>query len=293
MSDSLRRGLVRKSGIRFCIADVSESSAELERRHLSGPVAGQILAQAVCGAALLSADLSDQNECLSLQFRVDGPIDGILVEAAGDGKLRGFTYAKILNDLDGIEPYNLTAALGGDGGLTILRSTPTATLSTAHIRARPPIIAANIARYFHESIQTPTAVELAVESKDGYLKKAFGCTAEKMPDGNTEDFVKILEAFDNKSVQKTLLDADDPATALTDLFGIGDIDFTETRPLAFGCRCDIARAESILSSLSSDELKEAIDSGKPETVTCHFCGHTYTVDTDGLKSVLTKKLASN
>lgn len=293
MADSLRRGLAREHGIRFCVAEVSAAAAELERRHLAGPVAGQILAQTLCGAALLSADVSAPQECISLQLRVDGPVDGVLVEASGDGKLRGFTYAKILNDLDGTEPYDLDTALGGDGGLTVIRSTPTATVSTAHIRARPPAVAVNIARYFGESMQTPTAVELAVASKDGYLYKAVGCTAEKMPDGDTGTFVKVLEAFDDKRVRTMLLAANDPAAALTELLGIGAIEFTETRVLAFGCRCDTARAEAILSSLSNDELQEAITSGKPETVTCHFCGHSYTVDTAGLKQVLSRKLEAN
>jgi len=58
---------------------VTESASTLTGRHFAGPVATRVLSQALVAAALVSSDLENEDEAISIQWKVNGPIGGILV----------------------------------------------------------------------------------------------------------------------------------------------------------------------------------------------------------------------
>ena len=58
--------------------------------------------------------------------------------------------------------------------------------------------------------------------------------------------------------------------------------------LAFRCSCSKERVESILLSLSHDDLASLVADGKAE-VCCHFCGEKYAFTREDLETLLTEK----
>ena len=283
--DTLLRGLSAATNLRFTYVDVTATAREAEQRHLAGPVAGQVLGQALAAVTLISADLGAADERISLQVRADGPVGGLLVEAAAHGGLRGFTNRKTLDALDGAPEPDPAAALGDHGQMQVLHSSSTKVLFTSQVQASPASLATLLARYHNQSLQTPSAVELRVEAAGDRLGRAVGLTAEKMPDGDTEAFVRVLERFNERAVLARLGESRGLAD-FAELFTLPDLEVRETRALAFRCDCDEDKILGVLRTLPRGELVEIAESGEPQEVTCHFCGDTYKVAPEEIQTLL-------
>jgi len=283
--DFIERGLSEKKAIRLFFTDVTESAKTLERRHLSGPTAGRVLGQGIAGIALLSADLKTDGEAVSLQVKTDGPIGGVMVDATASGKLRGYTHKKTLSEFDGNDASDLDPVMGTTGTMAVIRSNTQRVLSVGQVSAEPPRIQVVLARYFNESHQTPTAVEVYATSKDNYLRRAVGLMADRMPHGDQEAFCEILERFNSGAVER-FLDSAESILDFQELFGLDDLKVVGRRELEFGCSCNYDKIADAMSTLPDDEIRQILESGRPQRVTCHFCGELYTVREETLRGIL-------
>jgi molecular chaperone Hsp33 len=286
--DALIKAIEPKARIRFTMADVTMSAKALEARHLSGPTASMALAEGLAAVALMTQDSGHADEAVMLRLHVSGPIRGLLVEATGAGTLRGFTHAKILNDLDGAERIDTEAAWGNSGAIHVIVSRPGVILSRAALHVNPPRMQRVLARYFNFSLQTPTAAELFVKADSGGLIRACGILAQRMADTDTDAFVRVLECFERKAVQDWLADGANLAR-LAALLGLTDVERHETRPLSFLCRCTREKTVDALSTLTQAELESLVARGASQTVTCHMCAKSYTAGPDDIRAVLARK----
>lgn len=288
MTDKLEKAIAAASRIRFAFVETTVAAKALEARHLCGPVAGAALGEAVTAAALLTVDAAKPDEALMLRMNVSGPLGGILVEATGEGALRGFTNRKVLNDLDSRLPVDTTAAWGDSGSVQIVTSSPGKILNQAVLNVNPPLMRFVVARYFNHSQQVPSACAIRVEAGSGGLISARGMLAQRMPDSDMEAFVKVLECFEGNQVTERLADADAFSAvwlgAFGELLGLPDIAVRDTRALMFKCRCNRERVLAVLKSLSREELEERVEEG--QDITCHMCGHTYSATPEEIRALL-------
>ena len=283
--DILKKAFSASSRIRFTYVDCTQATMDLQERHLSGPCASLILGQGLAGAALLIADSSHEDECVSIQLSADGPVGGFMVEGSANGALRGYTNIKILHDFDGDEKPDTAKALGEKGQARIVRSTATKVLFTAAFPADPPDVRTTLARYFNYSMQTPSAVALMVDGNQEEVTMAKGIVAERMPDGSSENFIAVLEAFDRGDVAERLRTAHGPED-FSDLFEIPDIVSGEERAIRFECRCNLEKVTRALNVLSDADLSEIIADDKGQDVYCHMCGKGYSLTTSDIQELL-------
>lgn len=283
--DFIERGFSERTGIRVFYVDVTQTAITLEQRHLSGPTAGRILGEAVAAVALLSAELESDDESVSLQIKTDGPIGGAMADASGAGNLRAYTHQKILNQFDGEEKADLSAVMGAGGQMAVIRSNSKRILSVGQVSARPPSLRVGLARYYNDSQQTPTAVELYTLSREGYLKRAVGIVADRMPGGDQEAFCSILERFNSGAVLR-FLDSSEGVLDFKELFAVDDLVSRSKRDLQFGCNCNYDKIAQAISTLPDDEIREILGANHSQRVTCHFCGEVYTVREETLREIL-------
>ncbi|MHC4883956.1 MAG: Hsp33 family molecular chaperone HslO [Planctomycetota bacterium] len=288
--DFMLKGLCPKTKISFIYTDVTETAKELERRHLSGPTAGRLLGEMLTAVSLLSSNLGNEDERVTLQLKVDGPLGGGMVEANRGGDLRGYTHTKILNNFDGDENAALAPALGEHGLLSVIQSTQTGVTQSGQVHADPPDIRSNLARYCYQSLQRPMGVELQVTSEEGYLNRAAGIIAERMPDGDSEAFVRVLEHFEDGSL-KALLAKHPEFGEISTMLGLDDLTVVEMRSIQFGCSCNRDKIAAMMKNLAEGELKEIVEEGEGTAVTCHFCGHHYTLPHDEVEGILHEKMS--
>lgn len=285
--DCLLQGLAASRHLALTVVDVTDTARLLERRHLSGPTAGRILAEALCAGAIASANLDQPDERVCLRFEADGPVGGCTVDINAGGELRGFTNIKVLNDLDGDDAAPLAQAWGGHGRVSVVQSTSRRVSYSAVLRLDPPDVRVALAKYFNESLQRPAAVTLFAASKGGYVDKAIGVLAEKMPDATSEDFVPLLEAFDDRRVQ-ALLAGNFDWQRLTALPGLEDLSVRSVRELKFGCACSRERVIGSLAALERAELEQIDREGQGQEANCHFCGKDYRITPEEIRELLRK-----
>ena len=294
MNDKLEKAIAGSTRIRFAFAELTMSAKALEARHLCGPVAGAALGEALVGAALLSIDASRDDEALMLRMNVSGPLGGVLVEATGEGALRGFTNRKVIDELDGLQPVDTTEAWGQSASVQVVTSIPGKILNQAVLNVNPPLIRYVVARYFTHSQQIPTACAIRVASGSGGLISARGMLAQRMPDADLEAFVHVLECFEKKHISESLSSpdvfSDAWLEALGDRLRLPDIQIRDSRPLQFKCRCTRQRVLAVLESLSREELASRADAG--QDITCHMCGQTYSATPAEIRAILQRQPAT-
>ena len=257
MENCRERWYDAEAKVAVTFVDVTEAAQALARGHLMGPAAAYYLAKALAAAALLGAEASEKDEVLSIQMKCSGPLGGFNVECTADGKLRGYTEKKILDDFDGLGNPDARKVVG-DKKLQITRSVPGRIISQG--------IAASLDSYLSGSLQRKATIRLeAAVNDDVEILGARGVLVEDMPDREGDlvccriDEVKSLGVA-GKNVLKQL--------------GLTHAELKTTEPLAFGCGCSQAKAESMLAALSLEERKNLPAS---IAITCHKCGRTYTV----------------
>jgi len=274
MKDCLRSGISDAARIRFTSAEVTTAAKALEARHLCGPTSGKVLAEGLAAVALLSADASAEDEAVYIRVKVDGPVGGLLAEATGGGHLRGFPNIKVLNELDEEPEIDTRRALGKAGSAQVIRSLPGKILNQAELRVAPPDASKVVARFFYESIQIPAAVEVYVKSDSAGVLIARSLVAEKMPDATTDEFVRVLEAFNSGQIRSRLAET----ANLHDIgsgLGIRDLRHRGTRELQFRCRCSRQKVEEAIATLPQSDIDEMLSDDRPHSVTCHMCASDY------------------
>lgn len=285
MTDVLRQGRSERAHVRVVMADVTMLAKALQARHLAGPVAGRVLAEGLAGVALLSADLSRPDETVYIRLRVSGPLEGLLVEAAGNGDLRGFTNKKVLDELDGGPVIASAPALGDAGSAQIVQSLPGQVLNQSMLKVGPPRLDQLLARYYFQSLQVPTAVAIAVRADTGGVAQARAAMAQRMPDTRSEDFAAVLDAFQDGRVA-TVLSGDALLEGMCEALALPDLAWGDTRELRFRCRCSPERVEAAVGALPRKDLEELLALARPHAVTCHMCGRDYQLGADALRRLL-------
>lgn len=285
VADSLTSAFSPSAKISIVYAEVTDSARELEQSHLCGPTAGLFQAEALAGVALLGTELAEAEETVTLQLRVPGPVGGVLVEAAADGGLRGYTQVKVMNDLDACEELDLSTALGDQAEVLIMRSAPGKILSRAALEISPASVAAGVEQYYRQSLQRQVRIQVSALAYGGFIDGARGFLAECLPDGDGSAFERISRLVDDGTVQECLEASASPQT-LCETLGLTDCRFPEPKPLRFSCRCTRERVEAMLSGLPKEDLQAMIAADHPAQIFCHMCGKGYQVEVARLREIL-------
>jgi len=285
VADSRVSAFSPSARISVVYVEVTDSARELERSHLCGPTAGLIQAEALAGVALLGADLVQPDETVTLRLKVTGPIGGVLVEAAADGGLRGYTHVKVMNDLDACEELDASAALGDAGEVQVVRSTPGKVLSSGLADVSPASVIRGIEQYYRNSLQRQVVAQISALAYGGFIDGARGVLFECLPDGSRERFNRLMQFTEDGTVLECL-EASASLATLCETVGLTDCVAQPPKPLRFACRCSAERVESMLVGLPSEDLEAMAREDRPAQIYCHMCGKGYRVDAERLRAIL-------
>src|SRR5579863_8971170 len=75
--------------VRIAAARTTEVVAQAQRRHGCSPTVSAALGRLLTGAALMGSSLGGR-ERITLQVVGDGPVRGLIAEAAAHGRVRGY-----------------------------------------------------------------------------------------------------------------------------------------------------------------------------------------------------------
>ncbi len=148
-----------------------------------------------------------------------------------------------------------------------------------------------VQHYFNQSEQIGSGIKMAV-GKRGDHWRACAIMLQNMPEEDANDLAGVtnLEADDwrrtmillDSCTDDEFLDQDLSANDLLyRLFNEEGVRVYDPQPVEKGCRCDRARVDNILQSMSVEDIRDMVVDGSI-TMTCEFCSTDYVFDPDAV-----------
>ena len=289
MKDQLVRAISRDGTVNAVAVTTRYLTEEARQIHHTLPVATAALGRALAAASMMGNALTDRGSSVSLQFRGGGPLGPVLAISDNLGNVRG-TVGDPSVDLP-LRPdgkLDVGTAVGTEGTLTVIRDLKMKEPYVGSVALLSGEIADDLAAYFVESEQIPSACGLGVlVDRDQSVRAAGGYLIQLLP-GAGEDVISRVEGgvLAAGTVTKLLEGNDDPERMLRTILSDFDVEILETSPIAYRCDCSRDRMRRALLSLGPQELRTILESDGQADLSCRFCGSHQLFDRKELEELL-------
>lgn len=276
MSDYLIRVLSDEANV-IGLACRTTDLVDLARRlHGTTPTASAALGRALTGGLLMGA-LEKPGLRVGLKFEGNGPLRKILVEADSEGTARGFVGVPGVDVAVKDGKLYVAGVLGAEGHLTVFKDVGLDAPYQGIVKLRTGEIAEDIAYYFSESEQIPSAVGLGVfVETDGRVTAAGGFLIQSLPPSEETTINQlIINIRKIRSVTDALREGRTPEDLLGLIFEGIPYRILEKKDLSYRCTCSRDRIEKVLASLGCAELRHLAEGRGEAEVTCEFCRTAY------------------
>ena len=277
-------GLVQAAAI--CSRDLTERARQI---HKLLPVGTAALGRTLSAASLMGNALKGAGASLTLQIKGGGPLGTVLAVSDNLGNVRGYvTNPQVDIPLRGDGKLDVGGAVGREGTITVIKDLHMKEPYVGTIDLLGGEIAEDVAAYFVESEQIPTACGLGVlVDRDQSVKAAGGYLIQLLPGADEDTIVKVEGGIMAAGNVSAILDKDDdPEHMLRQVMSDFDLKILETCPVEYRCYCSRQRVERALISLGKDELQHILDEQGHCSMTCQFCDAVYDFSGDELKALI-------
>ena len=288
--DTIIRASAADGQLRAFAAGTTQITEEARRIHGCTPVAAAALGRTITAALMMGADMKKETNQVSLVIHGDGPLGNVVAVADGAGHVKGYVSNPGVDvRLNGAGKLDVGWAVGRHGSITVIKDLG---LKAPYAGQTPLVsgeIGIDLARYFVESEQQPTAVALGVlVAPEGHVLAAGGCIVQPMP-GTGEDIIGELENRIQAlgSLSHRIDDGAGPEDILSEVLAGYGPRYHEGPAPRYVCDCSRERLSGILRSLDREELTAMIREDKGAEMVCHYCNQKYYFDEDELKALLT------
>lgn len=277
-------GLVKAAAITG--RDIVERARNI---HKLLPTATAALGRTLMGASLMGDMLKEEKGALTLQIKGGGPLGTILAVSDHEGNVRGYVQnpqVELMEQRPG--KLDVGRAVGTDGTLTVIKDIGLKEPYVGSIGLFSGEIADDLAMYFVESEQIPTACALGVlVGLDQSVTAAGGYIIQLLP-GAGEELISKIEAGVHSlgPVSSALAGGLDGEGLLRAVLNSFDLDILEKHPVEYRCYCSRERVSRALISMGRKDLTELIrEQGRAE-LTCQFCDRVYRFSREELEQLL-------
>ena len=289
MSDQLVRAISRDGAVKAVAVSTRELTERARQIHRTLPVATAALGRTLAAASMMGNALKEDGASVTLQIKGGGPLGTLLAVSDNQGNVRG-TVENPAVDLplrsDG--KLDVGAAVGCDGTLTVIRDLNMKEPYVGSVGLLGGEIAEDLAAYFVESEQIPTACGLGVlVDRDQSVLAAGGYLIQLLP-GAGEDTISKVEGgiLAAGSVTGLLRESDDPEALLYRVLSDFDLEILEHSPIEYRCYCSRERMERALLSIGREELRSLIEEKGEAELTCRFCDNVQHFSRQDLETML-------
>ena len=289
MSDQLVRAISKDGYVKAVAVSTRDLTERARQIHKTLPVATAALGLTLAAASMMGNALKGEGASLTLQIKGDGPLGTILAVSDNEGNVRG-TVDNPQVDLplraDG--KLDVGSAVGFDGTLTVIRDLNMKEPYVGSVGLLGGEIAEDLAAYFVESEQIPTACGLGVlVDRDQSVLVSGGYIIQLLP-GASEDIITMVEGgiYAAGPVTELLKEDSDPEALLRRVMSDFDLEILEKSPVEYRCFCSRERMERALISLGPEELGAMIAEQGDVTLTCQFCDNAQKFTREELEQIL-------
>lgn len=290
MSDRLVRAISKDGFVKAVAVSTRDLTERARQIHKTLPVATAALGRTLAAASMMGNALKGDGSSLTLQIKGGGPLGTVLAVADNEGNVRGTVDNPAVElPLRSDGKLDVGAAVGCDGTLTVIRDLNMKEPYVGSVGLLGGEIAEDLAAYFVESEQIPTACGLGVlVDRDQSILAAGGYLIQLLP-GAGEDVITRVEGGVMAAGQVTGLlkeTGGDPEAMLRTVLSDFDLEILETSPIAYRCYCSRERMERALVSLGPEELEAMIREQGSAELTCRFCDNVQRFTREQLETLL-------
>ena len=274
MSDQLVRAISKDGYVKAVAVSTRDLTERARQIHKTTPVATAALGRTLAAASMMGNALKGEGASLTLQIKGDGPLGKILTVSDNEGNVRGLVdnpFVDIPLRADG--KLDVGSAVGMMGTLTVIRDLNMKEPYVGSVDLLGGEIAEDLAAYFVESEQIPTACGLGVlVDRDQSVLVSGGYLIQLLP-GASEDIITMVEGgiYAAGPVTELLKENSDPESLLRRVMSDFELEILEKSPIEYRCCCSRERMERALISLGPEELGNMIAEQGDVTLTCQFC----------------------
>lgn len=289
MNDCIVRAISKDGSVKAAAVSTRNLVERARSIHHTTPVATAALGRALSGASMMGNALKGEGESITLQIKGGGPLGTVLVVSDAEGNVRGYVGDPSVDlPLRADGKLDVGGAVGHEGTLTVIKDLGMKRPYVGTIDLLGGEIAEDIAAYFVESEQIPSACGLGVlVDRDRSVLAAGGYLIQLLP-GASEDTIAKVEGgvYAAPSVTSFLRDDPDPAHLLQTVMPDFELEFLETSPIEYRCYCSRERTERALLSLGSAELEDILREQGGAELTCQFCDRVHAFTGDELRGMI-------
>lgn len=274
MSDQLVRAISKDGFVKAAAVSTRELTERARQIHQTSPVATAALGRLLAAGSMMGSDLKGEGASATLRIKGDGPLGTLLVVADNQGNVRGSVQnpqADLPIRADG--KLDVGGAVGHSGTLTVIKDLNMKEPYVGSVELLGGEIAEDLASYFVESEQIPTACGLGVlVDRDRSVLRAGGYLIQLLP-GAPEGVIDRLEQgiMAAGAVTGLLKENDDPESLLRRVMSGFELEILEKTPVEYRCYCSRERMAAALVSLGRKQLTELAEDPKGIELTCQFC----------------------
>ena len=274
MGDQLIRAISKDGFVKASAVSTRELTERARQIHTLLTVATAALGRTLAAASMMGNALKVEGGSVTVQIKGGGPLGTILAVSDDLGNVRGYVqdpHVDLPLRPDG--KLDVGTAVGMGGTITVIKDLRMKDPYVGSVALLGGEIAEDVAQYFVESEQIPTACGLGVlVERDQSVRAAGGYLIQLLP-GAPEDVIAKVEGGILAAGPVTgLLDGEgDPESMLRAVMGDFEIEVLERSPIEYRCYCSRDRMERALISLGADELSGMLKEQGGVEMTCQFC----------------------
>ncbi len=286
--DELVRVIARDAPVK-AMAITGTALVERARQiHDTWPVATAALGRLLMAASMMGDMLKEEKGAVTLQVRGGGPLGMLTAVSDSEGNVRGLVRNSAVDvPRKAHAKLDVGAAVGTDGELTVIKDLGLKEPYSGSIRLVSGEIADDIAAYFVESEQIPTACALGVLiAPDQSVKTAGGYLIQLLPGADDAVITAVEQGVARVGAVTAALDTGVTALELLRqvLSGFA-LEVLERSPVEYRCYCSRERVSRALISLGREELTDMIREQHGAQITCQFCDRLYEFSAQELEAL--------
>ena len=280
-SSPIIRGLAMQKQLRFSIALTTPMSQTIQQQHQPSIEGFLAMSRSATAVALLSATLKERQQ-IGIQINGDGVLGELYALSTHQGEVR----VTVRHPQASTPSHQLEEAIG-NGRMTVIK-----TLAQADpYRGTVPIftggIAEDLAYYFMNSEQIPTACGLGESiDQNGQIIATGGYLVQALP--NTDD--ECLQQLERNVLAlpklQDVFQQDQPLELLLQGLFADDYQVMQEDEICFHCPCERTRYARTLLTLGKEELTKIKEEDGEISISCHFCASQYHFNTEELSALI-------
>ena len=286
--DQIVRVIAKDASVKAMAISARDTVERARAIHDCWPVASAALGRLLMAASMMGAVMKAEDGAVTLRIKADGPLESLTAVSDSHGNVRGYVQNPAVDvPRKAKGKLDVGAAVGTDGELTVIRDLGLKEPDIGSVRLVGGEIAEDVAAYFVESEQVPTACALGVLiATDQTVQAAGGYLIQLLPGADDAVVSAVERGVAKLGAVSARLDAGmDPLGLLREVLGEFELEVLETAPIEYRCYCTQERVSRALISMGRDELTSLIEEQGGAELTCQFCDKVYRFSAVELKAL--------